>query len=184
MLMEASEWIISRLFSDMEDDNQRLTCIYGCELWLYSFISTLGLLLVGILLQAFLETVLMITIFYALQKNGGGFHASSHMKCFAVMFGGLLSGLFLTCILNSHTLFICMLAFSAVVLFTLPLRLHPYKKYLIVNKSQLYARSYLVTICVIVGIIAIGLMVGESLFKAGCSAIFFSAVSRLFAVKS
>lgn len=184
MLMKTSEWIVAHLFPDMQDEGQRLACTYGCEIWLYSLISTFGLLLTGVLLQSFLEATLIITVFYIFQKNGGGFHASSHAKCFFVMFFGLLSGLFLTHIPNIQTLFPYAYVFSFIILFALPLRLHPYKQYLLVKKKQLYLRSYLITLSIAVGIVAIGLLEDKSLFRAGCSAVFLSAVSRLFAVEN
>ncbi len=82
MLMKVSQWFISFLFPDIEDKDQRNLCIYGCELWLYTIISAFGLLIIGILMHASLESAIIIVIFYLCQSNGGGYHASSHVNCF------------------------------------------------------------------------------------------------------
>lgn len=85
MLMKAAQWLVDSLFSDFSNADQRITCIYGCELWLYTILSTLGLLILGVFLQSFWEAVIIIFIFYNCQSTGGGFHASSHMRCFLTM---------------------------------------------------------------------------------------------------
>ena len=95
MLMKAAQWLVDSLFSDFSNADQRITCIYGCELWLYTILSTLGLLTLGVFLQSFWEAVIIIFIFYTCQSTGGGFHASSHMRCFLTMAIGLLTGLLL-----------------------------------------------------------------------------------------
>lgn len=77
MLMKAAQWLVDSCFSDFSNADQRIICIYGCELWLYTILSTLGLLLLGAALQSLGETVIIVSIFYICQSTGGGFHASS-----------------------------------------------------------------------------------------------------------
>lgn len=93
MLMRIAQWLIIFLLPDLRDDDLRLLCIYGCEVWLYTVLSTLGLLMIGLLTNSVLETIIIITIFYLCQTNGGGFHATTHLRCFLTMTLGLLIGL-------------------------------------------------------------------------------------------
>lgn len=63
MLMKIAQWLTAAILSDLQDEQQRLLYEYGCELWLYTVSSTLGLFLIGVLLGAPLETVTLIAIF-------------------------------------------------------------------------------------------------------------------------
>ena len=60
MLMKAAQWLVDSLFSDFSNADQRITCIYGCELWLYTILSTLGLLILGVSLQSFGEAAIIM----------------------------------------------------------------------------------------------------------------------------
>lgn len=184
MLMKISQWLISTILPDIQDEDQRLLCAYGCELWLYTIISTLGLLIMGLLMGNGLESIIIITVFYICQSNGGGFHALSHMRCFLTMAAGLLVGLLMVRMPSvQHTLtYACVV--SILVLLAIPLRLHPNKQYLKKTSQQLRMHSYFATLGIAISIAAMGLFEGGSLFRAGCAATCLSAVSRLFAVKS
>lgn len=73
MLMSLSKIIISFILNDSCDEKQREICEYGCELWLYTILSTLGLLMIGLIAKAPIEAITIISIFYVCQSNGGGF---------------------------------------------------------------------------------------------------------------
>lgn len=182
MLMKTSEWLVSVLFPDLQDNNQRIACIYGCELWLYTFISTLGLLLIGLLMKSFFESAIIIAIFYTCQSHGGGFHASSHIRCFLTMSIGLLGGLIMLHMQISHAYLPYIGMVSIFVLLAFPIRLHPNKQYLKSNEQTLCTRSYCVTTTIVLCIIALFFIDGGSLFDSGCIGIFLAALSRLFAV--
>ena len=89
MLMSLSKIIISFIPNGSCDEKQREICEYGCELWLYTILSTLGLFMIGLFAKAPIEAIVIISIFYVCQSIGGGFHASTHIKCFFTMVYGL-----------------------------------------------------------------------------------------------
>lgn len=184
MLMRISQRLISALFPNWDDEEQRMICVYGCEIWLYTLISTLGLLTIGAALGKGLESAVIVAIFYLCQSNGGGFHASTHLTCFLTMTAGLLAGL---AMMNSPSIWpalpsLCVV--SLAILLAMPVRLHPHKQYLEEDRPTLCARSYLVTSGVAALNAALGLAVGGSLFRAAVVATFLSAVSRMCAVKN
>lgn len=183
MLMKVSQWFISFLFPDIEDKDQRDLCIYGCELWLYTIISTFGLLIIGILMHATLESAIIIVIFYLCQSSGGGYHASSHLSCFFTMVAGLLGCLLIPFFPSARQVLPFLCAASFLVLLAIPLRLHPNKKYLEARKRSLCMRSILVTTAIAFVIIAMDYSEGDRLFYCSCSAVCLSALSRLCATK-
>ena len=181
MLMKAAQWLVDSLFSDFSNADQRITCIYGCELWLYTILSTLGLLILGVSLQSFWETVIIIFIFYTCQSTGGGFHASSHMRCFLTMAIGLLTGLLVmkVPVFQCALPYLCLLSLVTLLLF--PLCLHPHKQYLKGNEKALRKQSYFATLCIAVCIVGLSLLENLNLFYAGCIATCLAAISRFSA---
>ena len=179
MLMKAAQWLVDSCFSDFSNADQRIICIYGCELWLYTILSTLGLLLLGAALQSLGETVIIVSIFYICQSTGGGFHASSHMRCFLTMAAGLLVGLLLIRVPDFQRALPYMCFLSTIVLLLFPLRLHPHKKYLKSNEKVLCKRSYFATLCIAFCIIGLNLIGNEPFVYAGCVATCLAAISTL-----
>lgn len=59
-------------FEDAADTKE--ICSYGIELALHTFLSTAGLLIIGMLMHHLLEAAVIISIYYANQTIGGGFH--------------------------------------------------------------------------------------------------------------
>ena len=170
MLMKAAQWLVDSLFSDFSNADQRITIL-----------STLGLLILGVFLQSFWEAVIIIFIFYTCQSTGGGFHASSHMRCFLTMAIGLLTGLLVMkvpvfqCVLP----YLCLLSLVTLLLF--PLCLHPHKQYLKGNEKALRKQSYFATLCIAVCIVGLSLLENLNLFYAGCIATCLAAISRFSA---
>lgn len=112
---------------------------YGFAITICTIASTLGLLLLGLLLLGlllgqFLGGAVLIAIFYTCQSSGGGYHASTHLRCFPTMCAGLLAGL-------GFSLLPCPLWALAVL--AVLLTLHPNKQYLLENKKALILRSAL-----------------------------------------
>lgn len=62
---------------------------YGIDVLLYTVLSTTGLLFLRLLYGQFTESIVIIAILYLNQTLGGGFHASTHLNCFATMAIGL-----------------------------------------------------------------------------------------------
>ena len=55
---------------------------YGLDAILYTMISTLGLVLIGVVMRSTTEALVIIGMFYINQTLCGGFHASTHLRCF------------------------------------------------------------------------------------------------------
>lgn len=68
--------------------------VYGVDLAIYTILSTLGLLLIGWIGGYPIESAILIALYYALQSTGGGFHASTHLRCFISMAAGMILFLF------------------------------------------------------------------------------------------
>ena len=77
---------------------EREVYIYGFDIAIYTFLSTLGLFFIGWMAGRPIETTLLIFVYYINQSFGGGFHASSHLMCFLTMVLGEL--LFLISFIN------------------------------------------------------------------------------------
>lgn len=183
MLLKLSQWLILIFFTEIHDEDERLLCIYGCEQLLYTAVSTLGLLIQGVLMNAGVESILIIIIFYLCQSRGGGFHASSHIKCFFTMAIGLFIGLFMLQIPIIQLILPYIGLISSIILYKVPLCLHPNKQYLRQNIHQLKVCSYFTTTEVLLFLILMMLSGFKHFFQAGCMAMLLSAISRLYAAK-
>ena len=147
MLYSIAHRIVSYFLKDNEQSDTFEICAYGLELFLYSIISTLGLIFIGIALNSTLKCLIVILVFYTCQSFGGGKHANSHIRCFGVMATFMLATL-LICLLSiplwlSTVSAICSLAY----LLKRPLVLHPNKEYLFCNKKSMEVKSRLCTLC-------------------------------------
>ena len=112
------------------DEDAQAVCLYGIDIFLYTLISTMGLLLIGALVHRFFEAVIWITLYYLNQTFGGGYHATSHLKCFITMVIFLATCLLLLTVAIPLYLQILLLIVSSMLLFLFPLRLHENKRYL------------------------------------------------------
>lgn len=120
--------------------------VYGCDLALYTFFSTVGLLIIGLGFDLPIETGLCIGLFYLNQTMGGGYHASTHLRCFLVMTVGILMYLSTFFWQIPHSGCVLLGVFSLNILFFLPLVLHKNKRYLLVRERILSRRSRVVVI--------------------------------------
>ena len=112
------------------DEDAQAVCLYGIDIFLYTLISTIGLLLIGTLAHRFFEAAIWITLYYLNQTFGGGYHATSHLKCFITMVIFLATCLLLLTVAIPLYLQILLLIVSSMLLFLFPLRLHENKRYL------------------------------------------------------
>lgn len=181
MLTKISHRLATAVVLDSDNKEQYEVYAYGCELFLYTIISTLGLLLIGIIFGKLFETSVMITIFYLCQSNGGGHHAATHMSCFLTMVIGLLIGLLLISIPLSNDFYVVILLLSVITLVAFPLYLHPNKQYLLNQTSELVTRSRLMTSCIAICIVLIRLYTSIQIMRSGSVAMLCSSISRICA---
>ena len=177
MLNSIAHRIVSTFLSDSECSDTYEICAYGVELFLYSIISTLGLILIGIILNSTTNCFIIILVFYTCQSYGGGKHANSHIKCFGVMAAFMVTAL-LICFFNIPLWLSTVFAtFSLVYLFMRPLVLHPHKEYLLGNKNSMEAKSRLCTLCHVL-VYCITCITRWKLCAAYSLALAYAAVSR------
>lgn len=60
--------------------------IYGFELLISFFFSTIGILIIGIILGRFLQTLMFLATFILLRSFTGGYHANTYAVCSIVTF--------------------------------------------------------------------------------------------------
>ena len=156
--------------------------IYGFETALYTLFSTTGLILIGLLLGRTTETLIMVTVFYINQTLGGGFHASTHLKCFIAMAGGLLCCLVSFAFPFNPFLYEGLGIVSLILLFKYPLVFHENKRYLLSQKRNLYRRSRFALLIQAVCLFAVALWGEQVCIQSFGIALFACAISRLIAV--
>lgn len=182
MLTYIAGKLTNSIMTDCENEQEYELCRYGCEIWLYTIVSTMGLLLIGAILGSILETIVIITIFYLCQSNGGGYHASSHVKCFMTMAIGLVLSLAVLYISFPPQLYYIFLCISSVFLFMNPLCLHENKQHLVNKAATLKIRSRIVCLSIVFFIWMCSLLGQDIIARSGCIALFTSALSRLYAL--
>lgn len=67
--------------------------VYGMELIVSTLINAMIIISTGALIGLFAETLLFYCVFSAFQSICGGFHASTHFRCFCVTFSGWAVGM-------------------------------------------------------------------------------------------
>lgn len=120
--------------------------LYGCDITLYTVLSTLGLIVLGILGGRFGEACICISVFYLNQSVGGGYHAQTHMTCFTTMAVGLIAFILSFRLRIPRNVYILLGYLSIVVLFCIALVLHKNKSYLENQRGKLEIRSRMVTL--------------------------------------
>lgn len=157
---------------------EREVYIYGFDIAIYTFLSTLGLFFIGWMAGRPIETTLLIFVYYINQSFGGGFHASSHLMCFLTMVLGEL--LFLISFLLPYSLLACIgiSVISLLFMWLHPLVLHPNKRYLKKKAPQLIKHSrqiLLVEIALLIGFILLNVPV---IMQTISLTLLLSAISR------
>lgn len=180
-MRQISEYIV-RLFEKRgvicASAEEREVYIYGFDIAIYTFLSTLGLFFIGWMAGRPIETTLLIFLYYINQSFGGGFHASSHLMCFLTMVLGEL--LFFVSFLLPYSLLACIgiSVISLLFMWTHPLVLHPNKSYLKKKAPQLIKHSrqiLLVEIALLIGFILLNVPV---IMQTISLTLLLSAISR------
>ena len=181
MLEKFSVAIAKRLCSNLSiADEQYEACCYGCETLLHTILSTLGLLIIGLCFHMVTETLIIITIFYTNQTFGGGFHATSHVKCFLTMVLFLTLGLFFCRLPQNLSIDISLLIPATAILFLNPLILHENKKYL-AKRTAFFTKRSLILNSLWVSIVVLCIVMQTFLIRPIAVGLTLSAVSRLAA---
>lgn len=180
MIERLANFVVTRLIDRGVVDRERMDVyVYGASAFIYTLASTAGLLLTGIVFHRFWESLLIMCIFYLNQTVGGGFHASSHMRCFSTMFIGLIVCLITYYISIKPWVVYSLLAFSYFILFGIPLVLHSHKDYLEGQRHILKNRSRIITAIQML-VVALFLFLRKSDLLITCSlGVVTSAISRI-----
>ena len=157
---------------------EREAYIYGFDIAIYTFLSTLGLFFIGWMAGRPIETTLLIFLYYINQSFGGGFHASSHLMCFLTMVLGEL--LFFVSFLLPYSLLACIgiSVISLLFMWTHPLVLHPNKSYLKKKAPQLIKRSRQILLLETTLLVAFILLNIPDIIQTGSLALLLSTISR------
>lgn len=157
---------------------------YGLDAALYTLISTAGLLILGALLGRFAETLFIVALFYINQTLGGGFHAKSHKSCFLTMTVGLLVCLLSLALPYRPAVCGTVGVGSLLLLFGIPLTLHPNKAYLYSQRDRLAKRSR-IAVAIQAALLMGMLCWGKPVYtQTVCAAFLACAVSRLVAARN
>lgn len=156
--------------------------IYGFDIAIYTYLSTIGLFLVGWAGEYPLESILLIALYYTNQSLGGGYHASTHMRCFLTMLLGMLIFLIYMSLPYSYAFQACVAVSSLLILWKFPLVLHPNKKHLHKKAAEFTKRSLLfVLIQLSVFFIFSFLCCHQSIIQTFSISFTLSAFSRIIA---
>lgn len=109
-------------------------------IFFYTLVSTLGLLAIGAIFRCIIGSIIYIILFYINQTFGGGYHTTSHGKCFLAMALPLTLCILLSYIRFPQWFLTLIVAISGATLFIYPLRLHKNKKYLAIYTNFLVFR--------------------------------------------
>lgn len=156
--------------------------VYGLEIFLHTLLSTLGLLVISAFFHRLAEGSVIIMLYYINQTCGGGFHASTHTRCFLTMSVGLMIALTL---LNYRPPYIGIWVITVLaggLLLCFPLKLHRNKAYLASKSSEFKRRSRIAVCIELVVFIAWGCLGTANVLYAYSLGMAVSAVSRLTAI--
>lgn len=179
----AAEKIVSYLEAKayMRAEDHEIS-VYGLDALLYTFISTLGLVLVGIAMGRTLEAIVIIGIFYTNQTLGGGFHASTHTNCFITMLAGLLLCLSTYLLPFSRVLCLALSVTSLGYMAFFPLVLHKNKRYLSCKRTALIKRARWVLLAEGISFALCFWWGAPRLIQAACMGFVSCAVSRMVGI--
>lgn len=164
--------------------NEEDAFAYGADLILYTILSTLALLAIGLACGMLWQSAVLVGVFYTTQTLGGGFHARTHLGCLltmAVCQGlGLAALHFLSAVLPPWAwLVLALLSLLPLMLF--PVVLHKHKQYNL-RKLPVYKRREQIAnaLFALLALLAFFLK-WQPFATALATALLFCAVSRLSA---
>lgn len=85
-------------------EEQREIIAYGLDLFLFSLLSFVSLLLLGITIGMGRFTLILLLTFIPLQSFGGGYHCKTHLRCWTMMLTVLLTAILIQMRLTLFTL--------------------------------------------------------------------------------
>ncbi len=166
------------------NDEERTVYTYAFDIALYTVLSTTALLIIGIICGQLVHTVICIALFYINQSVGGGYHASTHGKCFMTMAIGLLIYLITFMIEIPVELYIVGGGISLLFLIQTPLVLHKNKQYLLKHEQQLKFKSRLFIVIQAIAFVLLNLWCENAdIIHAYGLGLSVCAISRAFASK-
>lgn len=181
MLNQVSKHIANCLCGPSSKSQEYQICSYGIELALHTFLSTLGLLLIGLAMHRVAEAFIVVLIFYTNQTTGGGYHATTHIKCFLAMAAGMLLCLLTTYIFLPEIILYLLIIFAASYLWIHPVCLHKNKLYLQFEIATLKRKARIVVLASSVAAVCMGFWVKTpSVLQCGSIAMVASCISRAF----
>ena len=171
---------ISKIQQNTDLNSEEVTIAeYGIDILLYTIISTGGLLFWGILFHEFQASSIIIFVFYLNQTFGGGYHASSHKQCFIFMSFWVILALLLIHLSLVSTVVITILGiFSFIILFSIPVVLHPGRAFLSGKLSLHKHRMYVILVMEIALFL---IFKTTKLYSAFSLGLVISSISRIVA---
>ena len=181
MLNKVTDFIKRKLQKFVPEEKRTQSALsYGIDMALYTMISTSGLLFISFAMNSLAQGTIIVFTCYLNQTIGGGYHASTHMRCFFSMTFFLILGV-LFCKLNTSTITMGGIGIlSCVVLLLYPVVLHPNRAFLRKRLPYLGKRSRGVTLFEMLLVILFSIIHFCHL-NAYIIALVLSAVSRIVA---
>lgn len=164
------------------DETKREIYLYGIDLFLYTLISTAGLILIAALMGRAAQGLIIIALYYLNQTLGGGFHASTHLRCFLMMAAGLILSLLALSLDPPRAVIWSLVLLSGGALLLFPLKLHKNKAYLKPKSPRFIKRSRCVTALEALLFVLLQFFWPERLLYAYGLGMLAAAVSRSAAV--
>ena len=155
--------------------------IYGCDILLYTVFSTAGLFAIGFAFSRFWETVVCVCVFYLNQSVGGGYHATTHLRCFLTMAAGLTIFILSFLLPIPHAVDMLLGVLSLAVLYCIPLVLHENKTHLEKSRTQLTKRSHYIAMLQLLIFIHVSVYFRNWVFHSLSMALVLCAFSRCVA---
>lgn len=122
-----TRWVIKQL-PDYRHKQEILR--YGLSMAIYTSISTLGLIGIGLLFNDLGTAVIIIAVFYLNQTVGGGVHSNSHAGCFWTMVSFLVMAMCVCRMGVKPSIQMVVSSVSCLGLYFLPVVMHSKKSYL------------------------------------------------------
>lgn len=183
-MRQLAEWIVCALERRKATSvSDHKVYVYGFEAALYTLFSTAGLILIGSLLGRHIESLIIIAFFYTNQTFGGGFHASTHWKCFLTMATGLLCCLASFLVPFHLCAYLGLGAISLLLMFLYPLVLHQNRAYLQSKQDLFRTRSRIALLIQTACLIGVVIWGKQTYIQTICIALGGCALSRIIAVK-
>jgi len=176
MLYKVSERLTDRLITKgvITQENKDIY-IYGFQLSISFLLSTISIILIGLLIGRLSETALFLIIYILLRSYSGGYHANSYIACFAITIGVYFSVILLSELISVNTISYIILSIIGIVLLALlaPVR-NIHKK--ISSKDGI--KYKIISLCLYIIFIVLGMFLSTKDVKLG-NTVFFALCADL-----